>query len=88
MTDVARRDTLIAKVKRRGGRGDRSPLGAWFFDVDRMLLGLTCFLIAIGLIAVAAASPATAGWWHTTTVAVPARVSAAAPVTPRPTTTS
>ena len=60
MTDVARHDTLIAKVKRRGGRGDRSPLGAWFFDVDRVLLGLTFFLIAIGLIAVAAASPATA----------------------------
>ncbi|WP_174280661.1 FtsW/RodA/SpoVE family cell cycle protein [Sphingomonas bacterium] len=60
MTDAARSDTLIAKVKRRGGRGDRSPLGAWFFDVDRVLLGLTFFLIAIGLIAVAAASPATA----------------------------
>jgi len=54
------RDTLIAKVKRRGGRGDRSPLGTWFWDIDRMLLLLTLFLIAIGLIAVAAASPATA----------------------------
>jgi cell division protein FtsW len=59
MTD-AHRDTLIAKVKRRGGRGDRSPLGTWFWDIDRMLLLLTLFLIAIGLIAVAAASPATA----------------------------
>lgn len=59
MTDAAR-EGLVAKVKRRGGRGDRSPLGAWFFDVDRMLLGLTLFLIAIGLVAVAAASPATA----------------------------
>ena len=59
MTD-ADRDTLIAKVKRRGGRGDRSPLGTWFWDIDRMLLLLTLFLIAIGLIAVAAASPATA----------------------------
>ncbi len=53
-------DTLIAKVKRRGGRGDSSPLGTWFWDIDRMLLLLTLFLIAIGLIAVAAASPATA----------------------------
>ena len=53
-------DTLIAKVKRRGGRGDRSPLGTWFWDIDRMLLLLTLFLIAIGLIAVAAASPASA----------------------------
>ena len=59
MTD-ADRDTLIAKVKRRGGRGDRSPLGTWFWDIDRMLLLLTLFLIAIGLIAVAAASPASA----------------------------
>ena len=55
MTD-ADRDTLIAKVKRRGGRGDRSPLGTWFWDIDRMLLLLTLFLIAIGLIAVAAAA--------------------------------
>ena len=59
MTDAAR-EGIVAKVRRRGGRGDRSPVGAWFFDVDRMLLGLTFFLIAIGLIAVAAASPATA----------------------------
>jgi len=51
---------LIAQVKKRGGRGDRSPLGTWFWDIDRMLLLLTLFLIAIGLIAVAAASPATA----------------------------
>ena len=63
MTDAARvgrGEGLVAKVKRRGGRGDRSPLGTWFWDIDRMLLGLTFFLIAIGLVAVAAASPATA----------------------------
>ncbi len=59
MTDAAR-EGIVAKVRRRGGRGDRSALSAWFFDVDRMLLGLTLFLIAIGLVAVAAASPATA----------------------------
>ncbi|KTW16199.1 cell division protein FtsW [Sphingomonas sanguinis] len=47
-------------MKGRGGRGDRSPLGTWFWDIDRVLLLLTLFLIAIGLIAVAAASPATA----------------------------
>ncbi|RZM07495.1 MAG: cell division protein FtsW, partial [Sphingomonas sp.] len=47
-------------MKRRGGRGDQSPLGTWFWDIDRMLLLLPLFLIAIGLIAVAAASPATA----------------------------
>lgn len=51
---------LIGSIKGRGGRGDRSPLGTWFWDIDRVLLLLTLFLIAIGLIAVAAASPATA----------------------------
>ena len=64
MTDAARvpaqREKLMTRVKRRGGRGDRSPLGTWFWDIDRMLLGLTLFLIAMGLVAVAAASPATA----------------------------
>jgi cell division protein FtsW len=64
MTDIRagheRRARLLAQVKKRGGRGDRSPLGTWFWDIDRMLLLLTLFLIAIGLIAVAAASPATA----------------------------
>ena len=51
---------LMAQMKKRGGRGDRSPLGTWFWDIDRMLLALTAALIAIGLISVAAASPATA----------------------------
>jgi cell division protein FtsW len=66
MTDIrvdapgGRGARLIAQVKKRGGRGDRSPLGTWFWDIDRMLLLLTLFLIAIGLIAVAAASPASA----------------------------
>ena len=60
MTDVRAAGGLMAKVKRRGGRGDRSPLGTWFWDIDRVLLGLTFFLIVIGLFAVAAASPATA----------------------------
>lgn len=51
---------LRARLKGRGGRGDRSPLGTWFWDTDRVLLVLTLGLIAIGLIAVAAASPASA----------------------------
>ena len=51
---------IVARMKGSGGRGDRSPLGNWFWDVDRMLLLLTLFLVAIGLVAVAAASPATA----------------------------
>ena len=48
------------KLKGRGGRVDRSPLGTWFWDTDRVLLSLTLALFAIGLVAVAAASPATA----------------------------
>lgn len=49
-----------AKLKGRGGRGDPSPLGTWFWDIDRVLLLLALFLVAIGLIAVAAGSPASA----------------------------
>jgi cell division protein FtsW len=64
MTDIRANPTkgarLMAQVKKRGGRGDRSPLGTWFWDIDRMLLLLTLLLIAIGLVAVAAASPASA----------------------------
>lgn len=48
------------RLKGRGGRGDPSPLGTWFWDIDRVLLLLALFLIAIGLIAVAAGSPASA----------------------------
>lgn len=51
---------LRARLKGRGGRGDRSPLGTWFWDTDRVLLLLTLALIAVGLLAVAAASPASA----------------------------
>ena len=58
MTDA--RTTPASRFRSRGGRGDRSAFAAWFFDVDRMLLGLAFFLIAVGLVAVAAASPATA----------------------------
>ena len=67
MTDITaesmradRRQALWARVKPRGGRGDRSPIGMWFWDIDRVLLLLALLLIAIGLLAVAAASPASA----------------------------
>jgi hypothetical protein len=54
---------LAAKTGKVGfanrlGRGDRSPLGVWFWELDRVLLALMLVLIAIGLLAVAAASPA------------------------------
>jgi cell division protein FtsW len=42
----------------RYGRSDRSEAGRWFWEIDRLLLLLITVLIAIGLIAVAAASPA------------------------------
>jgi len=42
----------------RYGRSDRSPFGRWFWEIDRVLLLLVAVLIGIGLIAVAAASPA------------------------------
>jgi cell division protein FtsW len=44
----------------RLGRADRSPLGLWFWEIDRVLLLLVTILISIGLIAVAAAAPAAA----------------------------
>jgi cell division protein FtsW len=42
----------------RLGRGDRSPLGVWFWELDRVLLTLILVLIAVGMLAVLAASPA------------------------------
>src|SRR5690348_2330544 len=42
------------------GRSDTSAIGRWFWEIDKVLLLLVSVLIAIGLIAVAAASPAAA----------------------------
>ncbi len=51
-----------ARIKRgeRFGRGDRSALATWFWEIDHVLLLLVTLLIGIGLIAVAAAAPAAA----------------------------
>lgn len=54
ITQARRRPTA------RLGRADRSAFGRWFWEIDRVLLLLVTVLISIGLIAVAAASPATA----------------------------
>jgi cell division protein FtsW len=67
---------LAAKTGKGGfssrlGRGDRSPLGVWFWELDRILLGLILVLIAIGLLAVAAASPAGAQRLSSSTVKLP-----------------
>ena len=42
----------------RYGRSDTSPIGRWFWEIDKVLLLLIAVLIGIGLITVAAASPA------------------------------
>jgi cell division protein FtsW len=42
----------------RYGRSDTSAIGRWFWEIDKVLLLLIAVLIGIGLIAVAAASPA------------------------------
>lgn len=49
---------LKDKTANRLGRSDRSAVGRWFWEIDRVLLFFVAVLIAIGLIAVAAASPA------------------------------
>jgi cell division protein FtsW len=51
--------TTLGKAARLG-RSDRSTLGRWFWEIDKLLLILVVVLISIGLIAVAAASPAAA----------------------------
>jgi cell division protein FtsW len=54
-------DRLLASISvdaTRYGRADRSPLSRWFWEIDRVLLLLIAVIIGIGLIAVAAASPA------------------------------
>src|SRR5688572_16728555 len=56
-------DKLKARIQvdaNRYGRSDRSAVGRWFWEIDRVLLLLVAVLVGIGLIAVAAASPAAA----------------------------
>lgn len=55
------------QLQSRLGRSDRSPLSVWFWELDRVLLALIMSLVAIGLIAVAAASPVSA-LKHSTTI--------------------
>jgi len=60
-------------AKRRGprlSRADRTPLGLWFWEIDRVLLLLVSMLIAIGLVAVAAASPVAAQKLSTSTASL------------------
>jgi cell division protein FtsW len=50
----------LPRIPNQLNRASRSRAGMWFWEVDRVLLLLAFLLIAIGLVAVAAASPATA----------------------------
>ncbi|MFM2409557.1 MAG: hypothetical protein RL481_385, partial [Pseudomonadota bacterium] len=63
--------TVKRPLSTRLGRSDRSPLSVWFWELDRVLLSLIMVLIAIGLLAVAAASPATARRLSTATETLP-----------------
>ena len=71
--------TLTGRIKARAaqfdpsryGRSDRSPIARWFWEIDRVLLLLLAVLIGIGLIAVAAASPAVAQRYSGGSVKVP-----------------
>lgn len=60
MTAAVAKSRPKAKVVPRLGRADRSPFGLWFWEIDRVLLLLVVVLLSIGLVAVAAGSPATA----------------------------
>jgi cell division protein FtsW len=60
MTEAVAARPRTGKVTARLGRADRSAFGLWFWEMDRVLLLLITVLVSIGLIAVAAASPATA----------------------------
>lgn len=61
MTAIARGTARVkSSVAGRLGRSDRSAFGLWFWEIDRVLLMLVFVLISVGLIAVAAASPAAA----------------------------
>ncbi len=65
--------TTTRTVKRRGSRlsrADRTPLGLWFWEIDRVLLLLVSMLIATGLVAVAAASPVAAQKLSTATASL------------------
>lgn len=76
MTDLMRGEPgargLRGKVEERLGRGNRSLVGLWFWEIDRVLLLLALLLIAIGLVAVAAASPASATRYSDATHTFPA----------------
>ena len=68
---LAPRNSANVQLSKRLGRADKSPLGIWFWELDRVLLLLMLLLMAIGLLSVSAASPATAKRLSTAAVLLP-----------------
>lgn len=64
MTDIRRNVPALrgwrGRFEDKLSRGSTSSFGLWFWEIDRVLLLLAMLLVGIGLIAVAAASPASA----------------------------
>ncbi|WCT75525.1 putative peptidoglycan glycosyltransferase FtsW [Sphingomonas naphthae] len=74
MTPARQRAAERRQLRGRGarlGRADRTALGRWFWEIDRVLLLLVTVLIGIGLIAVAAASPASTQRYSGATLTLP-----------------
>jgi cell division protein FtsW len=61
---------MVRDFRSRTVPRDRTALATWFWEIDRVLLAFILSLIAIGLVAVAAASPVAAIDRSTTDVAV------------------
>jgi cell division protein FtsW len=73
MATVMRGEAAKYRPGERWGRGDRSAMGKWFWEIDHVLLLLVTLLIGIGLIAVAAAAPAAAVRYSDAHYTMPAR---------------
>ena len=70
-TNKSAGQSVTGRARRRGtpfSRADRTALGRWFWEIDRFLLLLVSILFAIGLIAIASASPVAAQKLSTSTV--------------------
>jgi cell division protein FtsW len=72
-SSLAQLDRALEPLRPRASRPlprQRTALAAWFWEIDRVLLGMIVVLIMIGLVAVAAASPVAAIDRSTSDVAV------------------
>lgn len=67
---MSRAGDLVKEFRNRTVPRERTALAIWFWEIDRVLLSLIVALMAIGLVAVAAASPVAAIDRSTSTVSV------------------